>query len=376
MQLLAEGFFYFFFFLIFYAYFGYPLVLLILGIFKKKDLTKSNILPSVSIICPVYNESLVLREKIINTLNLDYPKNLVQIIIVSDASDDETDNIIEQFKDQGVLGYRLVKRSGKAAALNLGLSNATNDIVVFTDASILIASDALRKIVAPFADVSIGCVSGEDHIDGSAGESLYGRYELALRNLESKIDSIVGASGCFYAQRRHLIKSFPSGRAPDFYSVLKTVEAGFRAVTEPSAQGVMKHVPSMKNEFQRKTRTLLRGITTLFSFPHLFDPRKFLVFSFFLWSHKIARWLCGFAQLGMLVSNIFLFSTFWAVILMLQVIFYGLALSGYLRFKTSSISFLERIPLFFCVANFAAIHAFIMYFLGVRIEIWSPSKRI
>lgn len=376
MQLFLECVFWLLFFFIFYAYFGYPIILFCLGIFKKKDFDKSEIFPSISIICPVYNESIVLRDKIINMLKLNYPKNLLQIIIVSDASDDDTDNIIQQFHDQGVLGYRLSKRSGKAAALNLGLDKANNEIVVFSDASILIASDSLKNIVTPFADPSIGCVSGEDHIEGTAGEGLYGKYELALRNLESKVGSIVGASGCFYAQRRHLIDSFPPGMAPDFYSVLKTVEAGFRAVTEPSAHGEMKHVSNLDSEFQRKARTLLRGITALLHFKHMLDIRRFGFFSFFLWSHKIVRWICGFAMILLFISNLFLLSSlFWNVILISQTCFYFFAGLGWLRRNEAKITIFERIPLFFCLANFAASKAWFNYLSGKTIEIWVPSKR-
>jgi len=367
--------FWFFFLILFYAYIGYPLCLYLISLFRYKKIAKAEIFPSVSIICPVYNESRVLNDKIINTLNLDYPKKLLQIIIVSDASTDGSDEIIHEYEDQGVLGLRLSNRSGKAAALNLGLKNATNDIVIFTDASILINPNGLKNIVTPFADSSVGCVSGEDYIGGSAGEGLYGKYELALRNLESKIGSIVGASGCFYAQRSSLIKAFPSGMAPDFYSVLITIQAGLKAITESTAKGEMKHVQSIKNEFQRKTRTLIRGMTTLFAFKHLLNPRIFTIFSFFLWSHKILRWSCGFFQCGLFITNIFLFSPFWLALLLMQITFYGFAVSGYFRLKNGTISILERLPLFLCVANFAAIHAWIQYFRGYRQEIWEPSKR-
>ena len=126
--------------------------------------------------------------------------------------------------------------------MNLGLQKAQNEIVIFSDASIILKPDALKKIVGKFIDPRIGCISGEDHIPGGGGEGAYGKYELALRNLENRAGSIVGASGCFYAQRRALCEPFREGMAPDFFSVLETVEKGYRAVTEPEATGVMKSV--------------------------------------------------------------------------------------------------------------------------------------
>ena len=376
MQIYLQFIFWLSFFIVFYAYWGYPLTLILMRPFFEKKISPSTVYPSVTIICPVYNESRILPAKIQNTLGLNYPQALLQIIFISDASTDDSDEIIEQHKNQGILGLRLPKRTGKAAALNLGLEHASHDIIVFTDASIMLNKDALANIVAPFTDLSIGCVSGEDSISSSGGEGLYGRYELLLRRLESCIGSIVGASGCFYAQRRSLVSHFPVGVAPDFYSVLKTAETGHRSIAEPAATGEMKHVPSWGKEFQRKTRTFLRGITALMHCRHLLNIKRYGLFAFFLWSHKVLRWISGFAMVAMLLVNLFLLpSFFWFSVLMGQSFFYALAISGWLHKNQKKMSVFERIPLFFCLANLAATKAWIDYLLGKRIEIWSPSKR-
>ena len=269
------------FFTLFYSYIGYPILLFILGLFKKREqLDDSPFEPTVTMIIPVYNEDKIIENKIKTTLLLNYPRNKFELIVISDASTDFSNEIIRKFQDERLRFFILPKRLGKAGALNRGLMDAKNEIVVFSDASIILESDALSKIVKGFRFENIGCISGEDYIPSGGSESAYGRYELFLRNLESRVDSIVGASGCFYAVRQNLCEPFPEGMAPDFLSVLKTVEKGFRAVTEPDARGTMESVSKSKQEFERKVRTLLRGMTTLMSFKHLMNPFRYGIFAF------------------------------------------------------------------------------------------------
>jgi cellulose synthase/poly-beta-1,6-N-acetylglucosamine synthase-like glycosyltransferase len=364
------------FFIIVYAYFGYPLLLVFLSLTKKQKevyCSTARFEINVSLAIPVYNEEKVIRKKIENTLSLEYPKHKIEILVVSDASTDRTARIVREYERDGVRYFEQPSRKGKAGALNRSLLEAKNEIIVFSDASILLESDALQNVLRPFADSTIGCVSGEDYVPGNGGEGAYGRYELFLRNLESRLGSIVGASGCFYAQRKSLCEPFPEGMAPDFFSVLKTNEKGFRAVTEPSARGFMQSVPSHKGEFQRKVRTLLRGITTLFHFKHLLNPFRYDMFAVQLISHKLLRWLVGVFLILLFLSNAFLLSTsFYAIIFFMQIIFYGMAIIGGAGF--SSPVFL-RIPLFFSIVNLSTLVAWAKYLMGYRQEIWEPSKR-
>ena len=363
--------------IIFYTYFGYPLLLGLLS--KKKDDREADSAgvkfePAVSLIIPVYNEERVIDEKIQNTLSLNYPKDKLEILIASDASTDRTKEIVQKYEKMGVKFLEQSERRGKAGALNLGLKEAKHEVVIFSDASIFLDKDALRNILNRFADGEIGCVSGEDYIPGGGGgEGVYGRYELLLRNLESRVGSIVGASGCFYAQRRSLCEPFLEGMAPDFYSVLETVEKGYRAVTEPEATGVMKSVGDPQSEFQRKVRTFLRGITTLLHFKHLLNPFKYGIFSLQLISHKLLRWSTGVFLILLFLSNLFLFgSKFYLTILILQVAFYVLAFIGWLGMSRL---FIFRVPFFFSMVNLSALVAWFKYLSGFRQEIWEPSKR-
>lgn len=362
--------------MIVYAYFGYPLLLMLLSRKKREaDTHNSNdqYEPSASLIIPVHNEEKIISDKIQNTLSLDYPKDKLEILIISDGSTDQTGEIARGYENEGVKFFEQPLRKGKAAALNRGLSESKNEIIVFSDASIILEEKALPNLLRRFSDKRIGCVSGEDYIPGEGGEGAYGRYELFLRNLESRIGSIVGASGCFYTQRRDLCEPFPEGMAPDFFSVLKTVEKGYRAVTEPTAKGMMRSVPDPKSEFERKVRTLLRGMTTLIHFKHLLNPFKYGVFSLQLISHKLMRWSTGLFLILLFLSNLFLIgSKFYLTILLLQVAFYALAFIGYLGISRP---FVFKVPFFFSMVNLSALVAWFKYLSGHRQEIWEPSKR-
>lgn len=361
---------------ILYTYAGYPLLLLCLAKGsreQKNSMPHPGFQPEVSLIIPVYNEEKVIDDKIRNLISLDYPKDKMEIIVVSDASTDRTGAIVRQYEEGGVRFVEQGARKGKAAALNRGLVESKNEIIVFSDASILLKEDALRNIVRPFSNRSIGCVSGEDYIPGGGGEGAYGRYELFLRNLESRIGSIVGASGCFYAQRKSLYEPFPEGMAPDFFSVLKTVEKGYRAVTDATARGFMQSIPSHKGEFQRKVRTLLRGMTTIFHFKHMLNPFRYGIFAIKLISHKLLRWLVGVLLILLFLSNAFLLSSnIYASIFFVQIAFYGMAIIGGAGIS-GQIFF--RIPLFFSIVNLSTLIAWVKYLLGYRQEIWEPSKR-
>lgn len=365
-----------------YAYFGYPLVLMLLGWLKDVLLDRENALyteneaPSLSVIIPAHNEGEVIAEKLRNTLSLYYPGEL-EIVVISDGSVDNTAEVVQTFcNDDRLIFLNLKERKGKANALNMGLEKARGEIIVFSDASIILDEQALWEIAQPFAESTIGCVSGEDLIKEGGGESLYGKYELYLRNQESRIGSIVGASGSFYAQRKHLVKTFLEGGAPDFLSVLNTVEKGYRAISTSSAFGHMTAVASTKDEFQRKVRTLIRGMTALFEKKSLLNPYRYPMFSFFLISHKLMRWWVPFFLLGLLGFNGFLIDQpFYLVFLCLQGGFYLLATLVYLQVQPVVGSLPGKVALYFTVVNTAILFAWIRYFSGVRQEIWTPSKR-
>lgn len=376
---MAEVVFWLSFFGIFYAYFGYPVLLYFLSMVLKggvKASASGGYYPPVTIIIPVHNEEKVIEAKIKNTAMLRYPQENLEVLIVSDGSTDRTMDLVRKNPLGGLRTFELPARSGKAAALNLGLKEAKNGIVVFSDASIMLEPEALENIVKRFRDPAIGCVSGEDHIGDKGGEGLYGRYELMLRNLESRVHSIVGASGSFYAQRLSLCEPFREGLAPDFLSVLNTVEKGYRAVTEPSARGTMTSVKSTSEEFRRKVRTLIRGMTALFHKKRLMNPLVSGVFAIELLSHKLVRWLVPFFMLTALVSNLLVADAgFYGVALALQALFYLLAGLAFFRMGGLHEKLPGKVPLYFSAVNIAILYAWVQYASGMRLEVWNPSKR-
>ncbi len=330
----------------------------------------------MSIIIPVHNEARRLEQKIANTKALDYPADRLELLLVSDGSTDDTAALIQTQLGLGPSLIELPVRRGKAAALNAGLSRASGAIVVFTDASIMLEAGALRAIVQPFADRRVGCVSGEDRIAQADGEGLYGRYELLLRRLESNVHSIVGASGAFYAQRRDLCAPFTEGMAPDFLSVLRTVQKGYRALSEPSAVGAMSSVKDPKQEFDRKVRTLLRGMTTLFAHTSLLNPFRYGLFAFALWSHKVLRWTAPLFLLAALLAPLAqLDRPLFAGALVVEVGFYSIAAAMCLGLGNLERTALGRVAFYFTSANAAILVAWYRYITGVRQELWTPSHR-
>jgi cellulose synthase/poly-beta-1,6-N-acetylglucosamine synthase-like glycosyltransferase len=361
-----------------YPYFGYPLVLLFLRRFYgRPSLPDAGaVVPSVSMIVPVHNESVRIRQKLANTTALQYPADRLQILFVSDGSTDDTVDIIRAAATPAMHVVELPGRGGKAAALNAGLGRATNEIVVFTDAAITLEPQALMTIVRGFADPAIGCVSGEDRIAESGGEGLYGRYELFLRRLESGVHSIVGASGSFYAQRRSICAPFLEGLAPDFLSVLRTVERGYRAVSDPDAVGSMTAVKDVRHEFERKVRTVLRGLTTLFAYPGLLNPFRYGLFAFALWSHKVMRWIAPAFLVGALVTPLArLDSPWYLAALAAQVLFYLGALAALVQWAGIHRTLFGKVALYFSTVNAAIVAAWYQYGRGVRQELWTPSRR-
>ena len=332
--------------------------------------------PMVTFILPVHNEALRVESKIANTLALDYPPDRLQVLVIGDGCTDDSLERAERVGQGLVTTVDLAARAGKAAALNAGIERATGEILVFTDAGILLDRGALASLVGHFRDPSVGCVSGEDYVEGGGNEGLYGRMELMIRREEARLHSIAGASGCFYGMRRSLCRPFRAGMAPDFLSVLDTVRSGHRALCEPTARGAMTATSSQRAEFSRKVRTFLRGLTALFDNAGLLNPIRYPAFSFILWSHKLLRWLGPVSMLLCLVSAFLLIPRpLYTVMFYGQLAFYALAASALAWPETAGRFVLARLSGFFLLVNLAAGKALLLWLAGVRQETWEPTRR-
>ena len=284
-----------------YAYLVYPVLLrLYLKVRPGKPLPAAPLedVPTISITIPAYNEERSIGDTIERLLALPYPQEKRQILIVSDASTDRTDEIVRSYAAQGVELLRMPSRTGKTAAENAAAKFLRGDIVVNMDATIHLLPDSIPNLVRVFADPTIGVASGRDRSvstvdrDAVKAESGYVGYEMWLRDLETACGTIVGASGCFYAIRRPLVQElFPGALSRDFASPLIACENGYRSVSVPDAYCLVPRARSLDSEFNRKVRTMARGLDTLFYKRHLLSFRRYGRFAFMLWSHKLARWL-------------------------------------------------------------------------------------
>ena len=371
-----------------YTYVGYPAMLWLVGRFRSKplpeELGSGEEWPRVSITVPMYNEEAQARGLVESLLDLDYPRDRLQILVVSDASSDATDEIVRGYADRGVELHRMPERGGKTKAENAAAELITGDIVVNTDASIRIHPDALKKLLVVFRDPEIGLASGRDRSVGvgeaaeSVGEAGYVGYEMAVRDLETETGSIIGASGCFYAIRVHLHRlPLPDSLSRDFAAALHTQEHGYRAVSVSSAVCDVPRTPSLHKEFRRKVRTITRGIQTLIYKRALLNPFRHGGFALKLFSHKICRWLLPWAAMATYVSLGFLApgSVIAATLLGLGTAVLLLGAAGWFMAAKGSPPKVLRVPAFVLAGNLAAARALLRVLAGDRDALWEPTRR-
>ena len=366
--------------IIIFAYFGYPASLIIIGMINNKVVNKDEIYPYVTMIVAAFNEERKVENKICNTLKIEYPKDKFQVIFVSDESTDKTDQIILKYICQGIEYLRIENRKGKENAQKEAIKYAKGDIIIFSDVATAINSNGIKNIVSNFADPSVGCVSSEDRIikkNGShIGEGTYVSYEMWLRKVESKVHSIVGLSGSFFAARKEVCKNFSSEMQSDFRTVLNSIELGLRGVCDSEAIGYYENVADEKREFDRKVRTVIRGLTVFFRHMEFLNPFVYGIFSYELFCHKLLRWLVPLFLIIVFYSNTILAfsSSRYFILLICQVLFYSVAFV--VRFANIKVeNTLFKIPVYFSTVNLSILVAWWKYIKGKRIVMWSPSER-
>jgi cellulose synthase/poly-beta-1,6-N-acetylglucosamine synthase-like glycosyltransferase len=283
--------------LVTYVYAGYPLILWILTRFRCCPVLREDITPTVTLLISAYNEAPVIGSKLKNALALDYPPERLDILVISDASFDGTDSIVESFHGNGVKLLRLPERQGKTMGLNAAMQQARGEIVLFSDANILYRKDVVRKLVRNFADPHVGCVTGnscysEDFYSAAhVQESSYWQYEQAIRALESRLGSTVGGDGAIFAIRRNLYRPLSPDAINDLVIPLQIVARGYRAIFEPAAIGFEQSAGDFYGEFRRKRRIVNRSWRAIRSIPQVLTPAAVGIFAWQVWSHKVLRWL-------------------------------------------------------------------------------------
>lgn len=369
-----------------YSYFLYPLVLRGLLAWRGAETPVPEVgelpgeLPAVSLIVTAYNEAARIRDKLDNTLEIDYPRERLEVIVASDCSSDETDAIVGEYADRGVRLVRAAERLGKEHAQLCAIREARGEILVFSDTATRIPPEAIRRLVAAFADPGVGAVSSEDRFitqdGGLVGEGAYVRYEMWLRRMESRLAGLVGLSGSFFAARRAVCEHWDIHSPSDFNTALNCARLGLKAVTAPEVLGYYRDLKDPAREYQRKLRTVLRGMTGLARHLEVLDPRSFGLFAVQVWSHKLMRWLVPWFLLGLLAVSLALAGRHWVYTLALlgQLAFYGLALAGQLSPALRRVGAV-RIVYFFVQVNVAIAQATLLFLRGRRMTTWTPSSR-
>ncbi|UCB54713.1 MAG: glycosyltransferase family 2 protein [Thiotrichales bacterium] len=369
-------------FLCVYSYFLYPLILMLLPVRKKSKngAEEEGQFPLMSLIISAYNEEEKIAGKLENTLEIEYPRDLLEIIVASDGSSDATDSIVESFADRGVSLVRVEGHKGKDYAQQRGIQASNGAILVFSDVATQIPKDAFSALKSAFEDASVGAVSSEDRFishDGRlVGEGAYVRYEMWLRRLESDRAGVVGLSGSFFAARREVCEPWDALTDSDFNVARNCARMGLVAISDPAVVGCYRDLKNPKQEYYRKVRTVIRGITAIPRHSWVLNPFRAGLFAFQVWSHKIMRWGVPWFMLVFAVATLMLQgqAMVYALALLAQVIFYSVALAGWLSERMQQ-NTIVRIVFYFVQTNLALAHAAVAFLSGKRMTAWNPTRR-
>lgn len=369
-----------------YTFVGYPALIWLLA--RRRPVERASeppgAWPMITITLAAYNEAAGIRQTLESLLELDYPAEKRQILVISDASTDGTDDIVREFADRGVELLRMPERKGKTAGENAALPHLRGEIVVNTDASIRIHPDALKPLIAAFESERVGLASGCDVSVAEAGEAAnpgesgYVDFEMRLRDMETRVAGIVGASGCFYAIRADLHKTrIPDGLSRDFAAALIARESGYRPVSVNEALCFVPRTSSLSREYKRKVRTIARGIQTLFYKRSLLNPVRYGLYAWMLFSHKLCRWLVpwAFVGAGLSLAGLALTQPWARWLLGLGALGLLLALVVSLLPLAGTIRRVLALPVFLALSNSAAIHAWVRVARGDRNPTWEPTRR-
>ncbi len=367
-----------------YIYLGYPLVLWILDKFRRKQWkTDEQLQPVVTFIISAFNEEQVIARKLDNTLQIDYPREKLEILVVSDASTDQTDEIVRSYADKGVRLLRMPERHGKTYGLNHAVQQARGEILIFSDANAMYHPHAVRELVKYFADPEVGYVVGKaeyyENLDKLAGkqENLYWRYELMLKEFESRVHSVVGGDGAIYAIRRELYEPLSADDINDFVNPLQIIAKGYRGVFAPEAVCYEDAAGDFDKEFYRKKRIVNRSWRGFWKVRQVMNPRRTGIFAWEILSHKVLRWYWWAFALLLLVSNMFLLQEGWfyRIVFLLQIVFYGMALVGWwnVRQKKELPSWF-LIPFYFIEVHVASLIGLLESFSGKKYQTWNTAR--
>lgn len=378
-------------FLVFYTYLGYGIVLIILVKIKELFVEKLKddgkvFEPRVTMFVAAFNEKDFIEEKIQNMLELDYPKDKIQLLFVTDGSNDGTPEMLKKYPEVSLMHKN--ERAGKIGAINRGMSCVKNPIVIYSDANAMLNSRAVREIVKHYKDPQVGCVSGEKRIykkdkDGASGsgEGIYWKYESLLKRFDFRLHSAVGAAGELFSVRTELHQHVEKDTLlDDFIISLRIAQKGYKIAYAPNAYASEYASVSIKEEMKRKIRISAGGIQSIIRLASLFNFFKYGILTFQYISHRVLRWtVTPLALLALLPINYLLIqetnSVIYEVLFYGQILFYSFALLGwYLESKQIKVKILF-IPFYFFFMNMCVFLGFFRFIKGSQSVLWERAKR-
>lgn len=367
--------------LIAWVYAGYPMCLVALGRLRPRARHRAELELPVSVIIAAHNEEGMIDRTLRSVRSSSYPAELLQIVVASDGSDDQT---VAVARSSGATEVIDLPRVGKLHALNAAASHSSGEILVFADADTELLEDSLSELVSNFADPEVGGVAANELHVASAGaavargEGLYWRYEQKLKELEDRVGSTVSASGRFYAIRRDLFTPATNTYGTDDFVVsTEVIRAGRRLAFDGRARVVVGSPEEGATELRRKVRMMNRGMRAALELANTLSPKRRAAYLVQLYTHKILRRLVVFFLIAAFVSSLYGAATrggAWWMVLVPQLLFYGLAVSGAIaQMRKRQVSKMRWVPFYFCLSNIAAGLAVVSLVRGVRYHLWDPS---
>jgi cellulose synthase/poly-beta-1,6-N-acetylglucosamine synthase-like glycosyltransferase len=369
---------------ILYTYLGYPALVSLLARLRPKSEPYPPITPSVTLFIPAYNEEAVIARKIENSLNLDYPRDKLQILVANDGSEDNTADMVRGYSDQVELSHSHIRR-GKIAAINRSVPSAWGEIVVLTDATNFFEPNALRELTAPFADPTVGAVTGAKSIlrgDGALGESegFYWKYESFILKQETRLGSCAAATGDSLAIRRSLFEPLPPHIViDDFYIAMQIIRKGYRIVYAANVPSYERVSLSAGHEMERRSRIIAGRYQAIFTAHRILPFRRPLL----VWqiiSHKFMRPLVPLFMIAALLTNLIIVirtdsAAIYGFLMGLQVLFYGTAFLGSRIERKNRVNKLLYLPAFLVNSNMAALTGLRRFLTGRQSPLWKRVPR-
>lgn len=365
-------------FTLLYTYAGYPLLVWVCARLFGREPRRADSTPSVSLLLPMYNEEAHVEAKLRNSLALEYPKDKLEILVASDGSTDRTNELTRRFAPRGIRLLALPHR-GKSALLSVAVARARGELLVFSDATIELAPDAIRKLARHFADPRVGAVSAAYRLRPSTdvrsqGEGLYWRYESFIKRQESRLHSVIGAHGPCHAIRRSLFTQLGATHINDDYLIpMRALAQGSRVVYDPDVVAWERELVSMAGEFARRRRIAAGNCQQIVALAPLLHPRQGWV-AWCLISHKVLRTLAPLVMVALLAASFRLPAPWAGPVLAAQALLYGCAVAGYwCQRRGVSVRWLS-IPFYFCLGNLAMLAGLLRYCFSRNRFLWERAR--